>query len=567
VSPAADTAAEQSRQVQRVEWPGAAIRIVAVALVAALGVHLGLAGLRTPPVIPATEPVFSADRAAETMRRLGSMPRPIGSAANELAVRRIADWLRATGMEVEVDEATVRVGGRDVTLRNIVARRVGTLPGDAVLLCAHHDTTRDSPGAGDDGMGVAIVLEAAAALTGEPWKGRDVVLLITDGEEAGLLGARHFVNNHPWREKIGTVINVDNRGVSGPSILYETVGPDDARILQSIAPAVGPVVGNSLYAMIAAAMPNGSDLMVFREAGVRGINLAVIGGHEHYHAATDTWENADLDALQDLGDAVVTSVFSLAVDPADREPSTGNAVFLDVGGGRLAWWPERTGIVISGGCLVLITGMGWLGAKRRMKSSMDVLVAACLTTPCLLLAGLLAGVALSAPQWLGVFGPSTVTDDMLPLDAYRRAWWPVSGPVWQAAGMLAGIVGAASLARRLLRDLDGWATTCGAWMPMAAMTAALALLLPGASAPLVPILSLATLALAVAILAFEPSNQAAGLMATVVPAFVAGFLLSPLEVLTWAGVGLSLPVLTAARVVVLSSLVIALACPRGEPTT
>jgi hypothetical protein len=56
-------------------------------------------------------------------------------------------------------------------------------------------------------------------------------------------------------------------------------------------------------------------------------------------------------------------------------------------------------------------------------------------------------------------------------------------------------------------------------------------------------------------------------MATVVPAFVAGFLLSPLEVLTWAGVGLSLPVLTAARVVVLSSLVIALACPRGEPTT
>ena len=41
-------------------------------------------------------------------------------------------------------------------------------------------------------------------------------------QEAGLLGARHFAANHPWREKIGTVINVDNRGTSGPSLIYET---------------------------------------------------------------------------------------------------------------------------------------------------------------------------------------------------------------------------------------------------------------------------------------------------------------------------------------------------------
>ena len=546
-------------------WPAPLTRLLAAVIAASLGAMVALPGLRPTPA--RTEPNFSAPRAAERARQLlGEGPRPTSSNNNIIAVERMREWFRARGLDTEVQEATIRVNGRDMTIRNLLARKAGTNPGKAVLLVAHHDTVAGSPGVGDNTMGVAVALEIAEFLRTSDLKGRDVILLLTDAEESGLRGAELFANNHRWMTEVGIVINVDSRGNSGPALLYE-VGPESANVFRAITTNIDRVVANSLFAEIARHVPNATDFRVFREAGKPGLNFALIQGHDHYHAATDTWENADLDALQDLGDAVVTSVFSLAVDPADREPSTGNAVFLDVGGGRLAWWPERTGIVISGGCLVLITGMGWLGAKRRMKSSMDVLVAACLTTPCLLLAGLLAWLALSAPQWLGVFGPSTVTDDMLPLDAYRRAWWPVSGPVWQAAGMLAGIVGAASLARRLLRDLDGWAATCGAWMPMAAMTAALALLLPGASAPLVPILFLATLALAVAILAFEPSNQAAGLMATVVPAFVAGFLLSPLEVLTWAGVGLSLPVLTAARVVVLSSLVIALACPRGEPTT
>ncbi len=546
-------------------WPAPLTRLLAAVIAASLGAMVALPGLRPTPA--RTEPNFSAPRAAERARQLlGEGPRPTSSNNNIIAVERMREWFRARGLDTEVQEATIRVNGRDMTIRNLLARKAGTNPGKAVLLVAHHDTVAGSPGVGDNTMGVAVALEIAEFLRTSDLKGRDVILLLTDAEESGLRGAELFANNHRWMTEVGIVINVDSRGNSGPALLYE-VGPESANVFRAITTNIDRVVANSLFAEIARHVPNATDFRVFREAGKPGLNFALIQGHDHYHAATDTWENADLDALQDLGDAVVTSVFSLAVDPADREPSTGNAVFLDVGGGRLAWWPERTGIVISGGCLVLITGMGWLGAKRRMKSSMDVLMAACLTTPCLLLAGLLAWLALSAPQWLGVFGPSTVTDDMLPLDAYRRAWWPVSGPVWQAAGMLAGIVGAASLARRLLRDLDGWAATCGAWMPMAAMTAALALLLPGASAPLVPILFLATLALAVAILAFEPSNQAAGLMATVVPAFVAGFLLSPLEVLTWAGVGLSLPVLTAARVVVLSSLVIALACPRGEPTT
>ncbi|MFN9955171.1 MAG: M20/M25/M40 family metallo-hydrolase, partial [bacterium] len=120
------------------------------------------------------------------------------------------------------------------------------MPGPAIMLCAHIDSAPGSPGASDDGFGVAILLEAAAALGSGPWPGRDIILLFSDAEESGLLGARQFVSNHPWHSKVGPVINVDNRGNSGPSILYDLCG-DSADLLQACAPALGPVVGSSLY--------------------------------------------------------------------------------------------------------------------------------------------------------------------------------------------------------------------------------------------------------------------------------------------------------------------------------
>jgi hypothetical protein len=537
--------------------------MVALIVAASMGAMIALPGLRPTPA--RTEPNFSAPRAAERARQLlGEGPRPTSSNNSVIAVERMREWFRTRGLDTEIQEATIRVNGRDMTVRNLLARKAGRSPGKAVMLVAHHDTVAGSPGVGDNTMGVAVVLETAEFLRTMDWKGRDVILLLTDAQESGLHGAELFANNHRWMADVGAVINVDSRGNAGPALLYE-VGPESANVFRAITTSMERVVANSLFTEVAPYAPNATDFRVFRQAGKPGLNFALIQGHDHYHAATDTWENADPDALQDLGDSVVTAVFSLALDPADREPSTGDAVFMDLGGGRLAWWPERTGIVVSCGCLVAITGMGWLGAKRRMRSSLDVLAAACLTSACLLLAGVVAWLAMSAPEWLGIFGPSTVSDDMAPLDAYRKAWWPASGPGWLAAGMLLGVVPATLLARRLLRQLDGWSATCGAWMPMAALTAAMALLLPGCSAPLLPILFLATLALAVALFALEPSNPAAGVIASVVPAFVAGFLLAPLEALIWSGVGLSLPILTAARVIAVSAVVIAVVCPRAEP--
>ena len=543
-------------------WPTPLVRLVVMLAALSLGALLSLPGLTPTPA--RTEPNFSARRAAERARQLlGEGPRPTSSNNNVSAVERMREWFRARGLDAEIQEATVRLHGKDTTIRNLLARRAGSSPGKAVLLVAHHDTVPGSPGVGDNTMGVAIALEVAEFLRGGDWKGRDVILLLTDAEESGLRGAELFVNNHRWMSEVGTVINVDSRGNGGPAVLHE-VGPESANVLRAITPNLTRVVANSLFAEVAEHAPTTSDFVVFRKAGIPGLNFALIQGLDHYHAPSDTWDNADLDGLQDLGDAVTMTVFSLALDPADRVPSTGNAVFVDVGGGRLAWWPERTGTVVSCGCLLAITAMGWLGAKRRNGSSMHVLSAACLAGTCMLAAVLACWLPLLSLEWLGVFGPSTVAAGGTELDAYRLAYWPASGPLWQAATMLAATLGASLLALRLLRKLDGWAATCGAWMPVAALTAGLALLVPGASAPVLPILFFGTLTMGVVLFGLEPSSHVGGLLLAAVPSLVAGFLLAPLEVLGWSAIGLSLPAFTAGRVAVLAGLVIAIVGPRGE---
>lgn len=568
MSVAADMAAESSRQVQRVEWPGAGLRIAVVVASAVAGSLLGLSGLRTPEPLPASEPVFSAERAASTAARLlGTAPRPVGSPANELGVRRLADWLRSAGMEVEIDEAPVRLGGRDAILRNVVARRVGSMPGDAVMLCAHHDTARDAPGASDDGMGVAIVLEAAAALCGEPWKGRDIVLLLTDGEEAGLLGARHFASNHPWHEKIGTVINVDNRGNRGPALIYETAGEHDARIFEAIAPAVGPVVANSLFSTIASAMPNGSDLSVFREAGMHGINIAVIGGHEHYHAPTDSWDNLDRSSLQHEGQIALAALYALGTERRDSNKAEGGAVFLDVAGAVVAWWPTRAGVTVAVLSALGTLAAGWF-ACRRLHARRSALIAGALATAArAVIAGGTCAALLWAGQVSGAWGPAAAKAALPDADAralFLASWWPGAGPWLLGAAMAAGLAAAWKATGRLLRGHDGFVALCGAWAAIAATVAAVAALAPGVSASLLPVSVAASLGLGAAMV-LEPGRARSALLAMAVPTFIAGLTLAPIESLSWTGVGLSMTPFAAVRCAIYAAVLLTpLASPRAN---
>src|SRR5579883_1101970 len=171
--------------------------IVLVVLACAIGA--ALVPIRPPAPVAASAPraEFSSARAMRHVDVLASGPRAMGSAAHEEARRYLVRELQALALETQVQETAVvqlrfaaRHGGRPAagTVRNVVGRLHGSEGGRAVLLAAHYDTRGMTPGASDDTMGVATLLETARALASGARPKRDVLFLFTDGEEEGLLG-------------------------------------------------------------------------------------------------------------------------------------------------------------------------------------------------------------------------------------------------------------------------------------------------------------------------------------------------------------------------------------------
>src|SRR5690606_11783165 len=114
------------------------------------------------------------------------------------------------GLDPQIQQTTAlsRGGGVAGRIQNIVARLPGSDPGGrAVLLAAHYDGVGAGPAASDDAAGVAVLLETLRALRAGPALTHDVIFLISDGEEVGLLGAGAFVRDHAWAADVDFILN------------------------------------------------------------------------------------------------------------------------------------------------------------------------------------------------------------------------------------------------------------------------------------------------------------------------------------------------------------------------
>ncbi|WP_088547049.1 M20/M25/M40 family metallo-hydrolase [Paenibacillus aquistagni] len=253
----------------------------------------------------APELEFSAERAMKHVRAIAQEPHPSGSAANERVRDYVHDQMLALGLSPSIATSPHTIDMNDeekrIDLHNIIGKIKGTEPGKALMLTAHYDSTPYGPGANDDAVGVAALLETARVLqAGSPLE-RDIWFVITDGEEMGLLGARAFWQDSFTREEIGLVVNFEARGASGPSVLFQTSGHNGALIANFASAAVAPV-SSSLLGDLYKTMPNDTDLTVALEAGLPGLNFAYIEDWDKYHSAEDTPEYVSLSTLQHHGE-------------------------------------------------------------------------------------------------------------------------------------------------------------------------------------------------------------------------------------------------------------------------
>lgn len=304
---------------------------------------------RPPEPLPATAPatVFSAQRAIEHVGRIAREPTPVGAPSGDEVRAYLVDELSRLGLDVEVQEA---VGGRTFgssTVAGRVENVLATLPGhDAtgqVLMVAHYDTTFGSPGASDDKSAVAALIETGRAVAAGGSLRNDLVLLLTDGEEPGMLGASAYVAAQGDGATPTVVLNWEAIGNQGPSMLFETA-PDNAALVSTFAAVAPHPVGDSALAGMYRTSSQNTDFTVFREAGLDGLNFGLVDGTAYYHHADDTLAGLDRAAVQDHGDTMLALARALGDADLTTQTADHDATFFTAFGRVLTYshalvWP------------------------------------------------------------------------------------------------------------------------------------------------------------------------------------------------------------------------------------
>lgn len=429
-----------------------------------------------PAASDAPPSTFSAARAMGTVAALATGPRPIGSPASDRVRDGLVDRLRAMGLQTSTTPGTGTSSSEGVqaagAVENVVATRRGSAPTGAVVLMAHYDSVPSGPGAADDGSGVASILETVRALSGSPALRNDLVVLLTDGEEAGLLGAQAFTRADPLRGRPAVVLNWEARGSGGPSLLFQT-SPGNARLIDAYR-AVPHPAGDSSLAAAYSLLPNDTDLTPFLAAGRPGLNSAFVERAGRYHTPGDTPANLDPGSVQQQGSSMLalTRVLGAAdlapFDPAvSGAPAPGDVTYAAVFGHL---WVYPGGYVVPLALLAAVTVLGALVlAVRRGRVTPARFAGAFATWPVAVLAAALLGEGV----WRAVAA-------VRPGYANGLGFVHRPGAV-QAGVLLLGLVALLSWGTLLRRRLGAWAMGLAATAWLAALGVLTAVLVPGAS--------------------------------------------------------------------------------------
>lgn len=405
---------------------------------------------------------FDATRALERLKRIQGAQKPhsVDTAADDATRDRLIAELKAIGIPSRVQEAEDCSGFPKVRIvscsrvRNVIATIPGTGPGKHLLLSAHYDSTPTGPGAGDDGIGVATLLEVGSILKAAP-PSRPVTLLFNEGEEYGLNGAAAFVKHDPEAQQVNSLINIDGRGVGGPALMHETSDPNGAAIA-AYASATHRPYANSISTDFAKLIPNFTDVVFYKPAGWTLLNYGWLGNETRYHSPGDRVDALDPATVGHIGGEVLAATRALASMPDPARAGSGRIVFTDIAGRIFIHLPLTVGAVLLGMLLLAALVIAWRG-KARGKPLMvatATVVGGTLVTSIL---GILANLARPGDFWRAY-----------PLVAYLALYAVlllVMGSVWARFG----------------RDLGRARMRSAAWLLILVLGSLASLALPGAT--------------------------------------------------------------------------------------
>jgi Zn-dependent M28 family amino/carboxypeptidase len=255
----------------------------------------------------------------------------------------LTEQFKVLGLEV----STHPFNGLGGTYRNVIGTRPASHPSPEsnapLIVAAHYDTVRGSPGADDNASALAVLLEVARCLRSAPLT-REVRFIAFSLEEEDLLGSLAYVSS----------LRKDGHEIDG-AIVLECVGyacetegsqrkPPGVPI---VVPTVGDflaIVGNTASAALVAAVEgaakervpdlktvalvvpgNGelfpvtrrSDHAAFWHYGYPAVMLTDTANfrNPNYHASTDTFETLDLGFMEKVARTITATAIHLCALP------------------------------------------------------------------------------------------------------------------------------------------------------------------------------------------------------------------------------------------------------------
>ena len=189
---------------------------------------------------------------------------------------------------------------------------------NSLLLNAHLDSTLPSPGGADDGVGVAILLEALRVLT-LPSTGRrlynSVVLLFNDGEES-LQDASHlYITQHNQTNAgVKAVVNLEACGTSGPELLFQATSKEMIEAYSHVPHPFGTVLANDVFST--GLILSDTDFRQFVEYGndLTGLDMALVGNSYFYHTRKDVPAYLEPGATQHFGENTLAIIEHLCLN-------------------------------------------------------------------------------------------------------------------------------------------------------------------------------------------------------------------------------------------------------------
>ena len=278
---------------------------------------------------------FKIDNALYHLKNISKKSHHVGTKEHKEVQSYLVNELKKLGLTVEIQIQTVvnnkwRAG---TSVENIITKIKGSQQGKALLLLSHYDSNpHSSLGASDAGSGIVTILEGVRAFLSKGIQPKnDIIIVFSDAEELGLLGAQAFVECHPWAKNIGLVLNFEARGSGGSSyMLMETNGKNKKLLSEFLKSNPNFPSANSLMYDIYKKLPNDTDLTIFREIGdIEGFNFAFVDDHFDYHTAQDSYERLNRASLLHQADYLTSSLNYFANADLSNLKSDQDNVYLN----------------------------------------------------------------------------------------------------------------------------------------------------------------------------------------------------------------------------------------------